>query len=73
MRSFPYTPALAELQRRGANVLIVHDVNGSRPSYAEAVERLVRDPRIKVIAEDMDAGRRVIFFRLLSTTSARTR
>lgn len=73
MRSFPYTPALAELQRRGATVLILHDVDGSRPSYMEAVERLVRDPRIKVIAEDMDAGRRVVFLRLLPMTSARTR
>jgi hypothetical protein len=70
MRSFPYTPALAELRRRGATVLIVHEVPGSRPSYKEAVERLVRDPRVQVLAEDMDAGRGVMFFRLLGTTSA---
>jgi len=72
MRSFPYTPALAELQRRGATVLIVHDVEGSRPSYEVTIERLVRDPRIQVIAEDRDAGRRVLFCRLMSATSART-
>lgn len=65
MRDFPYTPALVDLRRRGATVLILHDVEGSRPSYVQAVERLVRDPSLRVIAEDMDAGRRVIFFRLL--------
>jgi len=65
MRDFPYTPALVDLRRRGATVLILHDVEGSRPSYVQAVERLVRDPSIQVIAEDMDAGRRVIFCRLL--------
>jgi len=65
MRDFPYTPALTDLRRRGATVLILHDVDGSRPSYVQAVERLVRDPSIRVIAEDMDAGRRVIFLRLL--------
>ena len=65
MRSFPYTRALRELKRRGATVLIVHDVPGSRPAYTQAVERLVRDPSIQVIAEDMDAERRVIFLRLL--------
>ena len=65
MRDFPYTPALVDLRRRGATVLILHDVPGSRPSYVQAVERLVRDPSIRVIAEDMDAGRRVIFVHLL--------
>src|SRR5262249_44921658 len=68
MRDFPYTPALAELRRRGATVLIVPDVPGSRPAYDQAVERLVRDPTIQVIAKDMDAERRVMFFRLLPST-----
>ena len=63
MRDFPYTPALADLRRRGATVLDPSRVEGSRPSYVQAVERLVRDPSIQVIAEDMDAGRRVIFCR----------
>ena len=65
MRDFPYTPALLDLRRRGATVLILHDVEGSRPSYDQALERLVRDPNIRLIAEDLDAGRRVIFLRLL--------
>ena len=73
MRDFPYTPALNELKRRGATVLILHDVEGSRPSYDEALERLVRDPSIRLIAEDMDAGRRVIFLRLLPTSAASER
>jgi hypothetical protein len=70
MRDFPYTQALIDLRRRGATVLILHDVEGSRPSYDQALQRLVRDPNIRLIAEDMDAGRRVIFLRLLPAASA---
>jgi hypothetical protein len=73
MRDFPYTPALAELRRRGATVLILHEITGSRPTYQEAVERLVRDPGAEVIAEDIDAGRRVIFIRLLASPAKEAR
>jgi len=69
MRSFPYTQALVELERRGATIIILHDVNGSRPSYDAALERLARDPRVRVIAQDRDAGRRVTFIRLLPASA----
>jgi len=65
MRSFPDTKTIAELQRRGVTVLVLHEEQGSRPSYAYALERLVRDPSIKGIAEDWEDGRRVAFFELL--------
>jgi hypothetical protein len=64
MRSFPDTGSLEYLQRAGATVLIVHEVTGSRPSYEYAVERLTRDPKIMVWAQDTDAGSRVTFFKL---------
>jgi len=66
MRSFPYTPALTYLQRRGATVLVVHEHPGSRPTYDEAIARLHRDPNIRVIAQSHDAGSRVTFFQLLA-------
>jgi len=65
MRSFPDTKTIAELQQRGVTVLVLHEEQGSRPSYAYALERLVRDPSIKVIAEDREDGRRVAFLELL--------
>ena len=65
MRSFPDTNSIRYLQDRGATILVVHDVPGSRPSYERAVERLVRDPKVQVIARDSDAGSAVMFFRLL--------
>ncbi len=64
MRSFPDTGSIAELQRRGATILVVHESAETRQSYTEAVERLVRDPSVKVIAEDKEGGQRVTFFRL---------
>ena len=71
MRSFPDTKTIAELQQRGVTVLVLHEEQGSRPSYAYALERLVRDPSIKVIAEDREDGRRVAFFELLPARRAR--
>lgn len=65
MRSFPDTGSIAYLQRLGATILIVHEVPGTRPSFEYAVERLVRDPKVRVIAQDRDAGLRVFFFELL--------
>jgi hypothetical protein len=65
MRSFPDTKTIAELKRRGVTVLVLHEEQGTRPSYTYAVERLVRDPSIKVIAEDWEDGHRVAFFELL--------
>jgi hypothetical protein len=64
MRSFPDTNTLRYLQRAGATVLVVHEVQGSRPSYDYALERLARDPNVQVLAQDRDAGQRVTFFRL---------
>ena len=69
MRSFPDTKTLAELQRRGVTVLVLHEERGTRPSYVQAVERLVRDPSIKIIAEDWEDGRRVLFCELLPGTA----
>jgi hypothetical protein len=65
MRAFPYTSALSYLKRRGATVLVVHEDAGSKPTYDEAIERLHRDPSIRVIAVSHDAGSRVTFFSLL--------
>lgn len=64
MRSFPDTRSLAELQRRGATVLVVHEVPHSRPSYEYAVQRLLRDPKVTALGEERDGDRRVSFFRL---------
>lgn len=64
MRSFPYTEALRYLRRAGANVLVVHEVPESRPSYDEALARLLREPGVRVFAQGLDAGSRVTFFRL---------
>jgi hypothetical protein len=71
VRSFPDTDSLKELQERGATILIVHEVEGSRPSYDYAFERLVRDPKVRVIAIDSEDGRRIAFFRLLPAADAR--
>jgi hypothetical protein len=70
MRAFPYTSALNYLRERGATVLIVHDIEGSRPSYDEALARLHREPGVHLIASGLDSGHRVSFFRL--TTRAET-
>jgi hypothetical protein len=67
-RSFPDTRSLAYLQERGANILVVHEVPGRPDLYAEALERLARDPNVRVLAQDRDAGRRVTFFRLLGSS-----
>ena len=42
MRAFPDTKSIAELQRRGVTVLVLHEERGTRPSYVQAVERLLR-------------------------------
>jgi len=70
MRTFPDTGSLAELQRRGATVLVVHEVAHSRPSYDDAVLRLLRDPSVRVLAQDKEGGRRVAFFRLTPRDAA---
>ena len=64
MRTFPDTGSLEYLQRAGATVLVVHEAKDSRPSFEYAVDRLTRDPNIRVLAQDTDGERRVIFFRL---------
>jgi hypothetical protein len=64
MRPFPDTNSIEYLQERGVTMLIVHDVPGSRTPYAEAALRLARDPKVKIVAEDWDNGRRVLFARL---------
>ena len=66
MRAFPYTSALNYLRERGATVLVVHDIEGSRPTYDEALERLHREPGLHLIASGLDNGHRVSFFRLAS-------
>jgi hypothetical protein len=70
MRGFPDTATIAELQRRGATVLVVHEVQHSRPSYGDAVARLMRDPSVRVIAEEKEGERRVAFFKLLPSRAA---
>jgi hypothetical protein len=65
MRSFPDTRSLNILRQRGATILILHEVRGTRPSYTRAVERLLRDPYVQAIAQDRDGQGRVAFFRLL--------
>ncbi len=70
MRSFPDTNSIKYLQEQGATILILHEVAGSRPSYKYAIERLVRDPKVQVIAHHHDAGSRVMFFRLLPPRGA---
>jgi hypothetical protein len=64
MRTFPDGQSLDELRRRGATVLVLHEVKDSRPSYGFAVQRLLRDPNVQVLAEEKEGGRRVAFFRL---------
>jgi hypothetical protein len=70
MRTFPDTGSLTELQRRGATVLIVHEVPESRPSYDDAVMRLMRDPNVRVLAQEKEGTRRVAFFRLVPPRTA---
>jgi hypothetical protein len=65
MRSFPDTRSLRILRQRGATILILHDVEGTRSRYPAAVERLMRDPYVHPIAQDSDGSGRVAFFRLL--------
>jgi hypothetical protein len=64
MRTFPDTGSLELLRQVGANILIVHEVEGSSPSYKYAIDRLGRDPNVRVFATDKDRGDRVTFFRL---------
>ena len=73
MRAFPYTSSLEYLRRAGANVLVVHDVPGSVPSYDEALARLAREPGVRVFAQGRDAGMRVTFFRLNAGVEASAR
>ena len=47
MRSFPDTRSLNILRQRGATILVLHEVRGTRPSYPRAVERLMRDPYVE--------------------------
>jgi hypothetical protein len=70
MRTFPDTGSLNELQRRGATVIVVHEVQESRPSYAYAVQRLLRDPKVQALGEEKDGDRRVSFFRLTPQRAA---
>jgi len=70
MRAFPDTATIAELQRRGATVIVVHEVPHSRPSYGDAVARLMRDPSVRVLAEEKEGERRVAFFKLLPPRAA---
>jgi hypothetical protein len=65
MRSFPDTGTIAYLQRRGATILVIHEQAGRTASYNYAALRLLRDPKIRLIAEGRDGGRRVLFVRLL--------
>jgi hypothetical protein len=65
MRAFPYTSALNYLRARGATVLVVHDIEGTRPSYEDALERLHREPGVHLIGSGWDSGHRVSFFRLM--------
>jgi hypothetical protein len=64
MRPFPDTDSIEYLQERGVTMLVVHEVPGSRTPYPEAALRLARDPKIAIVAEDWDNGRRVLFARL---------
>jgi hypothetical protein len=64
MRAFPYTRALNYLRRRGATVLVVHEVPGLRPSFEATLERLHREPGVNLVGRGLDAGDRVAFFRL---------
>lgn len=65
MRSFPDTGSIAYLQRRGATILVIHERPGRTATYNHAALRLLRDPKIRLIAEGRDDGRRVLFLRLL--------
>lgn len=67
-QSFPDTESLTYLQQRGATVLVVHEVPGRTDSYEETVQLLTRDPNVRVIARDRDAGSRVTFFRLYGSS-----
>lgn len=70
MRTFPDSGSLSELQRRGATILVVHEVLDSRPSYSSAVQRLLRDPKVQALGEEKDGDRRVAFFRLTPRRAA---
>jgi hypothetical protein len=65
MRSFPDTRSLNILRERGATILVLHEYYETRRRYARAVERLLRDPNVRPIAQDRDGAGRVAFFRLL--------
>jgi hypothetical protein len=71
MRSFPYTGSIDYLRQKGVNVLVLHEINGSRPSYEEALERLAREPGVQVFAQGVDAGSRVTFIRLADNSGIR--
>jgi len=48
----------------------VHEVPHSRPSYEDTVARLMRDPSVRVMAEEKEGDSRVAFFKLLPPSAA---
>jgi hypothetical protein len=64
MRSFPDSRSIQYLQQQGATIVVVHELPGAPNVYGRAMERLVRDPKVQVIASGIDSGTRVTFFRL---------
>jgi hypothetical protein len=64
MRPFPSSRSIRNLQQLGATVLVIHELPHRPKLYEEAVERLVRDRKVEVIATGRDSGLRITFFRL---------
>jgi hypothetical protein len=64
MRSFPDSGTLNYLQRVGATVLVIHERPNRTAAFNRAALRLLRDPKIQLIAEGREDGRRVLFVRL---------
>jgi hypothetical protein len=63
MRSFPDKGSIEHLRRRGVTTIVLHERRGSRPSFDAALERLVTDPQIRLVAEDFEPTGRVVFLR----------
>ena len=70
MRSFPDSGSIKELQARGATIVILHEVAGSRPSYDYALARLARDSKFRVLAQDRDLAGRISVFELIPRSAA---
>jgi hypothetical protein len=68
MRSFPDSASLDYLQHAGATILVLHEDTADASEYARAVDRLLREPRVRFITEDHDGSGRVLFVRLLPKT-----